>query len=555
MPPARRVALAVALATAAVAAPVRAAAPPPAARAGGAVAAVDLTACATDRAVDPAAVRPWRGCPAGFPMPRYGATRTETPLPACAPVPGQNDRCETWSRTATQFGSVSGMVGSPKGDLLYVAGTGNRPDNGVTAITAAAFTSKGAPKWSVRAPTSLPTTATSLALARDGRRLYVGGYVTMRPNLNSLPFDLYYLLALDAATGRILWVGQYPGVGANVNRIFAVAVSPSGGQVYVTGTSQRLCSSCQIFPADWATVAYDSRNGKPLWNARYSGAAGGQNGGLALVVAPNGRNVYVTGYSERPTMQPTQLFDFATASYQANDGAQVWVRRYASGNQDIPTGVAVSPRGDTVYVAGTGADSGAAGASPGNYTAIAYAANGGLRWRSVYRDVAGTSNVMTAMALSPKGDRLVVTGQGQQQGSVLPAAAAAGSAAYSTVTFATSNGKRLWAASFAPNKEPGAGTAVTINPASGRVYVGGVLVNAAGLVSYVATVAYAGKNGAQDWVARYDLRDPLSVGANVPRGIVADPHGKAVYEAATLAPLAAASGQVSSGALLLGFQP
>lgn len=480
------------------------------------------------------------------------ASAPREPLPKCVQVPGRNDRCEQWASHFTQATSgVIGMALSPKGDRVYVAGNGVRSDNKVATIVAGAFTKAGAPSWVVRAPSSLPTTANAIALSPDGRRLYVGGYLSLRPNLSANVFHYYYLLCIDTATGRLVWVGQYQGVGSNINDVLAIAVAPNNAAVYVTGSSEHICASCQNVPSDWVTIGYSARNGKPLWLNRWSGAAGGLNAGLAVKVSPNGRQVFVTGYSERPTQQPTRMLDFATSALRASDGTTQWTKRYAPGLVNVPTDLFVSPRGDTVYVAGNG-DTGTTTSLGTVYTVVAYAArNGAQRWVATYRDVAGAPMTVRAAALSKRGDRIYVTGTGQQPGPVaVPSAASAVSEAFTTVAFATSNGKRAWAASFAPDRVPGKGTTIAVNPAGNRVYVGGLLGTSD--TGYEATVAYDAA-GAQQWVARYDLRDPVDVGTELPAGVAVAPDGKTVFEATAFAPVVAAAGQARADALLLAF--
>lgn len=527
---------------------------------------VDLGRCLTDRVLDPAGLRPWSGCPSGLPRPvsvvpqstaTPSAATHDSPLPQCVAVPGVNDRCEQWGTRFTQaVHGVVGMVINRSGDRVYVAGNGSRPDNGVAGIVLASFTTAGKPGWVLRAPTTLPTTATAIAISSDGRQLFVTGYITLRPNIDSLPFDFFYTLGVDALTGRVVWVAQYPGIGANNNRALAVTAASNGTAVFVTGVSERPCSSCQVLPSDWATVSIDARTGRPRWVVRYSGLRGGQNAAISLAVSPNGRQLVVTGVSERPTLQATRMYDFATASYRVTDGAEQWVRRYSSGAVDIPVVVLIAPHGEAIYVAGTGADSGPGGASYANYTVVAYSTVGVPRWQATYRDVGGTNNVMTAGILSRRGDRIIITGQGEQSGSRLPSQANLLTVAQSTVAFGTSNGKRAWASSFAPNAEPAVGTTLTRCPGSDRVYVGGVLgmpTPLVGLVGYTVTTSYAVASGALQWTARYDLRDPASVGSTAPAALVCNPRSATVYLAAQASAMVSGAGQNPPESLVLGY--
>lgn len=63
-------------------------------------------------------------------------------------------------------------------------------------------------------------------------------------------------VAYGAATGARLWVRRYNGPNCN-SQAAAVAVSPGGGTVYVTGTS----FNNQLQQKNIATVAYDAATG------------------------------------------------------------------------------------------------------------------------------------------------------------------------------------------------------------------------------------------------------------------------------------------------------
>jgi len=148
--------------------------------------------------------------------------------------------------------------------------------------------------------------------------------------------------------GSQLWadVGSSGGVSA-------MAVSPDGRTVFVTGTTSSPTSG-----NDYLTVAYDASTGAQLWSASYIGPANGHDGAAALAVSPDGRTVFVTGSSAGAHTGA----DYATVAYNAGTGAQLWVARYSGlgGRGGIPTAIAVSPGGRTVFVSGTshGVDAG-----------------------------------------------------------------------------------------------------------------------------------------------------------------------------------------------------
>jgi len=105
------------------------------------------------------------------------------------------------------------------------------------------------------------------------------------------------------------------------------------------------------FSEDFFTVAYNAATGARLWASRYNGPGNGNDVAAAVVVSPGGDAVYVTGYSDgNSAISP----DYATIAYNAATGATLWVSRYngPSGGNDVAAAVAVSPGGDAVYVTG-----------------------------------------------------------------------------------------------------------------------------------------------------------------------------------------------------------
>ena len=142
-----------------------------------------------------------------------------------------------------------------------------------------------------------------------------------------------------------------------------MAAGPGGRTVYVTGISTGVTSG-----RDYATIAYNAADGARRWARRYNGPANRGDIAYAVAVSPGGRSVYVTGASFGGAGTGN---DFATVAYNAATGATLWVRRYnGPGNGgDQATSVAVSRAGGRVFVAGPSL--GRAGQGLG-YATIAY---------------------------------------------------------------------------------------------------------------------------------------------------------------------------------------
>src|SRR5439155_19968356 len=157
-------------------------------------------------------------------------------------------------------------------------------------------------------------------------------------------------LAYDAVTGDRRWVNRGPGPSDSCDAAAAVAASPAGSSVVVTGVSRSSCAP------DYATVAYDASTGHRLWVRRYNGPANDYDEATALGVSPDGYTVFVTGFS---TVRRADG-DYATVAYDAATGARLWLRRYdGPGNgYDAATALGVSPDGSRVFVTGNSFGSG-----------------------------------------------------------------------------------------------------------------------------------------------------------------------------------------------------
>jgi DNA-binding beta-propeller fold protein YncE len=316
----------------------------------------------------------------------------------------------------------------------------------------------------------------------------------------------------------------------------AMALSPDGGTVYVTGESNSDVSSGSTW-SDYATVAIDSQTGQHRWVSRYDGpAAGGIEAAFGVATTPGGGIVLVTGGDSSPSGQS----DTATVALQAATGSELWHTRWDGGRgTDYGTAVVAGPDphpqrdGDLAYV------SSFAGDFPDPDAAIhAYdAETGEPRWELIYTGTGQGWDRPVALRLSPGGARLYVGAFSEGQG-----------LDYAVVAIDTLTGGMVWEARYdGPAHGEDELHDLALSPDGTVVAVTGSSADATGHTNY-ATVAYRADTGDQLWAARHVGTGPppplpdrvqesfftgvtvkLSSPGDVGRGIAFAPNGGRIY--------------------------
>ena len=98
-------------------------------------------------------------------------------------------------------------------------------------------------------------------------------------------------------SGKITWQnlgGRYrvDGSAAQPN---GMVLRPGGDLLYVTGWSKQERTVGASF--GFLTVAYDTSNGSPVWSGGSSSASGSDDLAWSVDLAPDGRRLYVAGYT------------------------------------------------------------------------------------------------------------------------------------------------------------------------------------------------------------------------------------------------------------------
>jgi DNA-binding beta-propeller fold protein YncE len=143
----------------------------------------------------------------------------------------------------------------------------------------------------------------AIGVSPDGSTVFVTGQ-----SVGSAGHSMYATLSYDAATGTKRFVSRYTGPDGIDDEARALAVSPGGAEVYVTGTSYGLMTG-----PDFATVAYDVSTGDQLWARRYNGTGDADDQAKTMATSPDGSAIFVAG----PSFGSSTGFDYATVAYSA----------------------------------------------------------------------------------------------------------------------------------------------------------------------------------------------------------------------------------------------
>jgi CSLREA domain-containing protein len=252
--------------------------------------------------------------------------------------------------TNAGLGSIAGPYGvtvSPDGRHVYVA------DAGDSAI--AAYTVK--PDYTLGYSYTYPSSALSVSeqfatpyqvlVSPDGQNVYVTGYSG----------DSIAIYARDADTGALTHIDTvkngedygclFPPCSTHVAGLdgaYGMAISPDGKYMYVSGVVD---DAVVVLGRDTSTGSLSSLYG-PSFQQEYTSTL--LNGAYGLTVSPDGKNLYVTGYTSDSLL--TLKRDAGTGRLST---AQVLTTTAAAGLNGVFR-VIVSPDGNFVYTAAYDSD-------------------------------------------------------------------------------------------------------------------------------------------------------------------------------------------------------
>jgi outer membrane protein assembly factor BamB len=212
--------------------------------------------------------------------------------------------------------------------------------------------------------------------------------------------------------------------------VFALAVSPDGLRVYVTGMSN---DGTVPFAVDYryATVAYDTATGSVVWEAAYHPAGYNFTSPFEIAVSPIGDRVFVTGElavlqgSVTDGILPSLVrdTDFGTVAYDGATGHELWRADFGTPQFDFEFGIAVtsSPNGSTAYVTGVSSSSKsqyllAGQGQLGDEVTLAYdGATGTQRWVARLNATGYDFDLGNDVAVTPDDGMLVTLSQLEPQ--------------------------------------------------------------------------------------------------------------------------------------------
>lgn len=290
----------------------------------------------------------------------------------------------TYDGPAAEADTPRAITASPDGSRVFVAGASRGADGTSDAAAAAFDAATGALQWAFRYDHDGGAhTARGVATSPDGAVVYIAASGGVHPDHDVAT------VALDAATGDVQWLVRHGSPAQHLDLADAIAVSPDGSRVYVTGRSDTAPGV-----ADFGTLAHDAATGDILWYERYD------NGGTDLPrrIAATADAVFVTGSSGG-------VGDFVTLAYDAATGSERWVAREGAG-AGAGRAVGVAPDGARVFVAGY-VDS---GASWDVRVASYDASTGAAAWRANHDGFGSGTDNAHDLTVSPAGARVFVVG-------------------------------------------------------------------------------------------------------------------------------------------------
>jgi outer membrane protein assembly factor BamB len=384
-----------------------------------------------------------------------------------------------------------------------VTGSTNEAAGCCNYATAAYDTSSGATIWSREydGPASNHDDARAIAISPDGSTVFVTG-----ESFSTVTSYDFATIAYDATTGATRWTKRWDVFGGSLDTANALIVTPDGTAMVATGSA---FNDLANNPSnDWATIAYDAATGSRLWSRRYAGLPGGNDEAYAVTAASDGSQVFVTGVSDGKSDRP----DCLTIAYDAATGQALWVRRFDGPSNGVDAGISIAATADAVVVGGVMTTS----AFSSDFLTMAYEPHTGVRlWMEHYNGNADSED--SAMAVAVSSTLVFTTGTSTPRSGI----GTISGKDYLTVAYDITSGTTRWTRRYnGPAERADRPWAVSVAPDGQQVFVTGESFGKTSLD--VTTIAYRSSDGGNLWRRRYD--GPVGR-HDAGMGVAVDPNG------------------------------
>ena len=284
-----------------------------------------------------------------------------------------------WARYGEFF--ASSVAASPDSSTVFVTGA-----RGVIAYRA----STGERIWVTKF--GRPFDGQDLAVGANGRRVYVIGETPGSSNH-------VVTIAYSTRIGREVWKRRFSH--RDNWSVSARRVAVDASRVFVIGST----SPARGVDSRSLTLAYDAVTGRSLWT-RLNNDSISYDYPHDVVIDPSTGTVLVLGASGSDT---DTGYDTVTLAYDLATGDTRWSARYEGEIYDDPNDLTLDPQTGTGYELATVLGDGIT--EWDDFALMAYdTSSGGLEWDARYGGPGLPREQADALALSPTGDVLYVTG-------------------------------------------------------------------------------------------------------------------------------------------------
>jgi PQQ-like domain len=197
-----------------------------------------------------------------------------------------------------------GLAVSPDSSAVYVTALDRYQKD--YWLTTAYNTATGAQLWAVRftrrGGQDQAGAPVSVVVSPDGSQVIVGG--TAFPGMHRSHFQLF---SYDATTGAQLWAATYSASTSAPIAAEAMAITPNGAEVVLTGSLGGSADS------QYVTVGFNATTGTQLWTSQLDGYAHSATVPVSVGASSDSARVFVTGGSN----DSTGSREYLTAAYHS----------------------------------------------------------------------------------------------------------------------------------------------------------------------------------------------------------------------------------------------